>query len=89
MANNKKLRGKVLKKIKEKEKELLNLKKAGKTFVEKNTEKFGEDLGFLNIMNPFYKKQYNSNKDFAGILFFATQEARLETEIEELKDLLK
>lgn len=84
----KQLEKNIKKKIREKKKDLATLKKAQKRITNGQMDKFEKDWGFWNSLNPFYKKQYNSNKDFTEMMFFATQLARLETEIEELTSLL-
>ena len=84
----KQLEQNIKKKIREKKKNLAKLKKAQGRISKEQMDKFEKDWGFWNSLNPFYRKQYNPNKDFIGIMFFATQQARLEGEIKELTSLL-
>ncbi len=84
----KQLEQNIKKKIREKKKDLEKFKEAQKRNSEEQMDKLENDWGFWNSLNPFYKKQYNSNKDFIGMMFFTTQQARLEFEIEELTSLL-
>ncbi len=83
------MKNKIEKLIREKRRELQKLKDFDKKKTEENSKKIDEDWKLKNMFNPFYKNKYNVNKDFTGILFIATQQARLKQEIKELNDLLK
>jgi hypothetical protein len=84
-----KIKAKILKKIKELERQRENIKEFEKKATEEESNKFEEDLKFINAMNPFYKKKHSFHKETTIMLTSVVMEAGIEKEINELKELLK
>lgn len=87
-----KLEQKIKKKIKDKEEKLVNLKKAHEEVMKQDSkdfeEDFKEDLKFFNSINPFYKQKCKPGKSTILIIVETMLQASIESEIEDLKELL-
>jgi len=83
------MKAKIEAKIKEKRKELRELKKGFRESKEEYKKGLDEDYKLRNMVNPFYKRKYHSRTDSYMLIFEIMETSKLKQEIKELKALLK